>query len=268
MRRKFILITCVILTSIVGFWGGFTITKFIASPKKDIPQVLDSIKEKPKIIEEVSPVVTVLPEQKTKDKPKVSKCLQPKKEYADESYLDVGQDVSLEDKSYIPSDLILLDSSITVSPVCLKREAGEAVVNMIKEAMADRIRIKVSSGFRDYSTQEIILNRNIKDGNKNASVAVAKPGYSEHQLGTTVDLTGSSVNYATASGKFDGSPEAKWLEEHSYEYGFIMSYPKGKEDITGYMYEPWHYRYVGINYAKEIIESGQTINQFLKAKKI
>ncbi len=194
-------------------------------------------------------------------------CPKPKREYEDESYLNVGQEISLEDESYIPSDLVLLDKSMSVSNICLKKNVADAVAIMINRAKLDGYKIKVSSGFRNYDTQEIILNRNLKNNNQTTSVAVAKPGHSEHQLGTTIDLTGSSISYDTTSGKFEGSTEAKWLEVNASKYGFIESYPKEKVDITGYMYEPWHYRYIGIDMAKEVIESGKTLNQYLKDKK-
>ena len=81
-----------------------------------------------------------------------------------------------------------------------------------------------------------------------------------------MDLTSKSIAYASAAMKFGDTKDSKWLEEHASEYGFIQSYPKGKEAITGYMYEPWHYRYVGVEDAKEIIKNNQTINEYLKEK--
>ena len=135
---------------------------------------------------------------------------------------------------------------------------------MIKKAKDIGLSIKVSSGFRDYQYQENLFKNAIKNTNGNTSNAIAKPGYSEHQLGTAVDLTGKSINYVSANDLFDKTPEDKWLKENAYLYGFIQSYPKGKEDITGYKYEPWHYRYVGIKKAKEIKESGLTTTEFLK----
>ncbi len=204
-------------------------------------------------------------------------CPQPTKEYQDYSYLDVGQTVAIPDPTYIPSDLELLDKSITTrTPICLKKEAAEAVTKMIADAKkpvrtdhpgGDGYTIKVSSGFRTYATQKAILAREIQSGNKNASIAVAKPGYSEHQLGVTVDLTGSSILNASAAKKFEDSPEADWLEHHAYEYGFVESYPEDKEAVTGYMHEAWHYRYVGIDNAKKILEKNQTVNEFLKEQK-
>ncbi|MDD3663185.1 MAG: M15 family metallopeptidase, partial [Candidatus Pacebacteria bacterium] len=108
------------------------------------------------------------------------------------------------------------------------------------------------------------LENAIKNGNKNASIAIAKAGYSEHQLGTTIDLSGSSIGYASTLTKFGGTPEDLWLNENAHKYGFVQSYPIGKEEVTGYMYEPWHYRYLGVEIATKIKKSGLTITEFLK----
>jgi poly-gamma-glutamate synthesis protein (capsule biosynthesis protein) len=193
-------------------------------------------------------------------------CPKPKKEYEDQTYLDVGQKVGLPDTSYMPSDLVKLDSSITKSTICLKQEAARALVNLITGAKKDGHTLIVSSGFRSYTDQKIIFTNNIKSNNANDSVSVAKPGHSEHQLGVAVDLTSPSVGNASAASAFGGTPESAWLQLHAHEYGFVQSYPKDKEDVTGYMYEPWHYRYVDIENAKEIFKSSQTVNEFLKEK--
>ncbi len=203
---------------------------------------------------------------KEKEKVVKSTCPQPKKTYEDYTYLDVGQTVSIPDTSYIPSDLVLIDKNDSIYAICIKSDVNLALNKMIKAAKDDGHVIKVSSGFRSYTTQKAILAQNIKDGNKNASIAVAKPGHSEHQLGVAVDLTSPSINNESAAKKFETTKEAKWLKDNSYKYGFIQSYPEDKEDITGYMYEAWHYRYVGIDIAKEIYENGQTVNEFLKEK--
>lgn len=191
-------------------------------------------------------------------------CPKPKKEYEDYSYLNVGQAVAIPELDYIPSDLIKLDKSISTGSICLKKETNESLKAMIDKAKEDGYILKVSSGFRSYQTQKTIFEENKKNGNKNTSIAIAKPGHSEHQLGTTVDLTSPSIGEASANKKFANTSEAIWLEKNSYLYGFIRSYPEGKEDITGYMYEPWHYRFVGLEKAKEIFESGQTLSEFLK----
>ncbi len=192
-------------------------------------------------------------------------CEKPTKEYEDMSLLPIGQDTVLPDTTYIPKDLRdLSDTSSIRTGICLTKEARDSFESMATKAKEDGINIKASSGFRSFETQKKLLQGSIKSGNKNASIAIAKAGYSEHQLGTAVDITGGSINYSTTSGKFYTSSEYDWMTKNASDFGFVESYPKDKESITGYMYEPWHYRYVGIDNAKEIIKNGETIIEFLK----
>jgi len=193
-----------------------------------------------------------------------SVCPKPTKEYQDMFLFNIGQVNELPDITYIPNNLIKIDEEISTKEICLIKEANDSLVEMIEKAKNVGVLIKASSGFRNYQYQKELFNNITKDNQEKTSDAVAKPGYSEHQLGTTVDLTGKSINYTSANDIFDKTPEDKWLKENAYLYGFIQSYPQNKENITGYKYEPWHYRYVGIKKAKEIKESGLTITEFLK----
>lgn len=195
-----------------------------------------------------------------------STCPKPKKEYENMFLHPVGQDISLVDKTYIPSDLRELESdSSTRSGICIIKEARDSFEELSEQARKDGYIIKVSSGFRSYELQSNVRKTAIANGNKSVDIAIAKPGHSEHQIGTAVDITGKSIGYLTASGKFDNTEESIWLEENASKYGFVQSYPKGKTNITGYMYEPWHYRFVGIGTAKEIIDSGKTVNEYLES---
>jgi len=192
-------------------------------------------------------------------------CPTPKKEYEDMWLSNVGQNVSLSDDTYIPKNLIAIKNSIsTQNNFCLTEDTNTNLEAMLAKARTDGLTIKVSSAFRSYNIQQILLDGAINKGNPDANIAIAKAGYSEHQLGTTVDLTGASINFVSAAKAFDKTPEADWLETNASNFGFVRSYPMGKEAITGYMYEPWHYRYVGIDKAQLIKKNGQTINEFLK----
>ena len=123
-------------------------------------------------------------------------------------------------------------------------------------ASAEGLDIYLSSGFRSYEYQDEIYNNYVAyDGQENADRYSARPGHSEHQSGLAID-----VNIIDDS--FAGTPEANWLEAHCHEYGFILRYPKGKEDITGYKYESWHIRYVGTDMSYRIAESGLTLEEF------
>lgn len=92
----------------------------------------------------------------------------------------------------------------------------------------------------------------------------AVPGHSEHQTGLAIDVSGSDGKCA-ASDCFAGTPEADWIAQHAPEYGFIIRYPEGKEAITGYKYEPWHIRYVGVDIAKDIAAQNLTLEEYFNA---
>jgi len=208
-------------------------------------------------------------EVKEKDEISSNTCPKPNKEYADMTFLNIGQIVKLPDTTYIPENLRELNSDSSIgSNICLIKEARNAFEDMTTAAKKDGYIIKAISGFRSYEFQKTLFSESMERNKENAVVSVAKPGYSEHQLGTAIDLTGSSINYAKGLTQFGDTEESKWLEENAYLYGFVLSYPKDKVDVTGYKYEPWHYRYVGIENAKEIKETNLTITEFLERNKI
>ena len=114
------------------------------------------------------------------------------------------------------------------------------------------------SEFRSYDRQYQLYNNYVaRDGKAEADRYSARPGHSEHQTGLAVDV--NSVDYS-----FAYTPEGIWLKDHCHEYGFIIRYPEGKEEITGYMYEPWHVRYLGKETAEKVHESGLTLEEYLE----
>jgi poly-gamma-glutamate capsule biosynthesis protein CapA/YwtB (metallophosphatase superfamily) len=199
------------------------------------------------------------------DKPDVNPCPKPQKSYADQTYLNISQSVPLPDKSYVPRDLGPIDSKYSASgtTVCMDKEAGKKFTEMVKDASTEKLDIQISTAFRSYDFQNTLYKQNLKREKSKTSDVVAKPGYSEHQLGVAMDLTSASIKYAHTSKTFRETPEYTWMKDNAYKYGFIESYPEGKEKITGYIYEPWHYRYVGIENALQIHTSGETVNEFL-----
>ena len=129
----------------------------------------------------------------------------------------------------------------------------------------DGIHLSGVSAYRSYATQKSIFQRYVlKDGEEKAKMYSAVPGTSEHETGLAIDVTGSDGKCA-AEDCFGGTKEAKWLEAHVAEYGFIIRYPKGKTTITGYQYEPWHIRYVGIDVAKEMVSKNLTMEEYYNA---
>lgn len=221
-------------------------------------------------LEEIERKIIILSEEfEIKNKPKtksiVFSCPKPKKKYENFFLLNVGQVIGLPNTTYIPENLSILsmDSSIRKN-LCLTKETRDAFERMTKVAKEEGYIIKATSGFRSYETQRIIFSNGMQSNPENTLIAIAKPGHSEHQLGTTIDLTGASINFASASAYLDQTKEDIWLSNNAHLFGFIQSYPKGKEHITGYKYEPWHYRYVGIENAKKIKELNITISEFLQ----
>ena len=143
------------------------------------------------------------------------------------------------------------------NPGKLNDEASKAFEEMRKAASKDKITLWIQSGYRSYKTQEELYNNYVKqNGKEKAETFSARPGYSEHQTGFAMDL-----NIVDSS--FEGTKEAIWIEKNCYKYGFIVRYPKGKESITGYKYEPWHIRYLGKDISKKVYSSGLTLEEYL-----
>ncbi|PLT28713.1 M15 family metallopeptidase [Peribacillus deserti] len=149
----------------------------------------------------------------------------------------------------------------------LRQEAAKALEDMFQAAMGEGIELFAVSGYRSYQRQEVLFNAEIQQvGREKAEQAVALPGTSEHQTGLSMDISSKSEDLLLTQ-SFESVPEGIWLKENAYKYGYIMRYPKGKEDITGYEYEPWHYRYVGKETAKILHDKNYTLEEYFKTGK-
>lgn len=147
--------------------------------------------------------------------------------------------------NYIPSNLVNINGYVKVVDY-----VKTAFNELVSDSTSIGLNIYASSGYRSYSDQKYIYNNYVKyDGQLNADTYSARAGHSEHQTGLAID-----VNSVDSS--FEGTDESNWLKENCYKYGFIIRYPKGKENITGYMYEPWHIRYIGKELAKNLYNNG------------
>ena len=136
-------------------------------------------------------------------------------------------------------------------------EAGNALSNLQTGAANAGYSMPLLSGFRSYSTQKVLYNSYVQtDGVEAADTYSARPGHSEHQTGLAFDV--GNIDYG-----YGDTDAGRWLNDHAHEYGFIIRYLKGKESITGYVYEPWHIRYVGVNVASEIHARGITLEEYL-----
>lgn len=150
--------------------------------------------------------------------------------------------------------------------IYMRPEAATALEDLFEAAAQDGITLYATSGYRSYSTQKAIFERKLERmDEKQANASVAKPGYSEHQTGLAMDIEGETTKGTGLTEAFGESPEGIWTAEHCAEYGFIIRYPKGKTNITGYIYEPWHLRYVGKEAAAEITELGVTFEEYILA---
>lgn len=145
----------------------------------------------------------------------------------------------------------------TYAPGDLDPAVKEQFAVMQKDAAALGLNLYISSGYRSYDYQKRIYNNNVAAyGVEKTDTFSARPGHSEHQTGLAFDL--NTINDAFAL-----TPESDWVKEHAHEYGFIVRYPEGKSHITGYKYEPWHLRYLGVDTATAVYNSGLTLEEYL-----
>lgn len=173
-------------------------------------------------------------------------------------YID---DIMMVNKTYgLPESYIPVDTKescigkTSTCNKCINKTAYEAFNKMRADASSIGLNIYIASGYRPYVGQESIYNRYIKrDGKEAADTYSARPGYSEHQTSYSFDL-----NSITDS--FIKTKEGLWVNDNAYLYGFIIRFPKGKDRITGYKYEPWHLRYVGYDLAKKLYNNGDWIS--------
>ena len=164
------------------------------------------------------------------------------------------------DKSYERTDL----QNINLAYAYANNSAAEIVIEKFKQMRDDieeemNVHLMVNSSYRSYEDQEEIYNEFKKVSLKYADSYAARPGYSEHQTGLAIDIT--SLEHPTAN-EFKESEEYKWLKENCHKYGFVLRYPEGKEHITGYSTESWHFRYVGEEAATQIYKENITFDEY------
>ncbi len=167
---------------------------------------------------------------------------------------------SYHDKNY-NANLVKLGSGYGNGS--LNKEAATYFRQMVDAAKKDGIKLRSISAYRSYTTQRNIYNRYVsKDGVKKADTYSARPGHSEHSTGLAVD-----INTASSKTHFENTKEYAWLINNSYKYGFVERYKKGKQFITGYKYEPWHFRYFGVEVATELHDMNVTYEEYLVMKR-
>lgn len=163
------------------------------------------------------------------------------------------------DENYEPSDLTIIDSKYASGTQKLRKEAQIKFEEMASDMAKENLKIYAGSTYRSYTYQNGLYDRYVKkDGFAAAETYSARSGYSEHQLGLAVDIVNGKWDYLSENDK-----EYDYLVKNSYKYGFILRYPRGSEYVTGYMFEDWHFRYLGIELATKVFNSGLTYDEYI-----
>lgn len=168
----------------------------------------------------------------------------------------IKKDYNLDDLRKVNINFI---KTSTDEEKMLKDEAATALENLFEAAKRDSIILYGNSGYRSVETQKKIYSKMEKNrGKEYAKQYVAREDESEHLTGLAIDITNKERNF------YEESREAKWVKKNAHKYGFILRYPKGKEEITGYSFEPWHIRYVGTGVSKIVYNKGITLEEYLQ----
>ncbi len=150
----------------------------------------------------------------------------------------------------------------TVEGQKLDKRMTDAMKDFVAAARAQGLSVYLSSGYRSYDEQNYLYQRKVSQyGEEQAKKIVAPPGTSEHQTGLACDITDKYYEFKDSS--LENTALYQWMSQHCQEYGFIVRYPKDKEDVTGIIYEPWHFRYVGKDAAEYIMDKGLCLEEFV-----
>jgi len=169
---------------------------------------------------------------------------------------------------YKPSDLVVPNVSFSYSGVLeqsyMRAPAAKQMEKMFAAAKKEGVTLNAVSGFRSGERQKVLYNNYVaRDGKAAADQYSARPGHSEHQTGLTFDISAPSVGNGLTAALGD-TKEGKWIANNAAKYGFIVRYDRGFQSRTGYTYEPWHIRYVGVDVATQIKNNGQTLEEYMK----
>lgn len=187
----------------------------------------------------------------------------------DSIYCLVNKEYSLP-SDYEPDDLVEPNVTFSINyeseKKLLRKEASVALESLFSDAAKEELELVAVSGYRSYERQQEIYENNLKTrGTTHTNQYSAKPGYSEHQTGLVMDVSCKSENYDLQE-SFGETPEGIWLAQNAHTYGYIIRYPEDKCEITGYAYEPWHIRYVGVELATYLYENKMTLDEYFHYK--
>lgn len=168
--------------------------------------------------------------------------------------------------TYVPSDLVPVNIPFAYVGDdfrnYMREPAARALEKVFQEAEATGLNLIGVSGYRSYERQKNIYEQNLAvKGEAHTSLYSARPGTSEHQTGLAMDISTPSIHSALTT-DFQDTPEGKWLRENAPTFGFVLRYPAGRENITGYAYEPWHFRYIGKNLAAYLKKESLTLEEY------
>lgn len=247
MTKKLIVTVIVMLAVIVGLLTGMF---FHSHGGKETEKMETSVVENttPAPSNSAEPEVSASP---TPTAGEVNGVLDPQFTDTNSTLLLANKKHALPD-GYEPSDLTPVTVAANKSGILMRAEAVTALKEMFDAAAADGVTLVAGSGYRSEAYQRQLYDGYVaRYGAATADTISSRPGYSDHQTGLALDI--SDHDGATfLSQSMENTPEGQWLYQHAHEYGFILRYPKGKEAITGYAFEPWHYRYVGKEWSEKI----------------
>lgn len=180
-----------------------------------------------------------------------------------QEYIRLVNRENLLPSDYVPQDLVKIHVKKTSSStIQMCQMVSDALDSMFAAASADGVTLYAHSGYRSYRTQNTMYRNRLEQNNGKDDGVVAYPGASDHQTGLGIDVISKAWIGKRFNSEFAQTEEAQWMAAHCAEYGFIIRYPAGKEDITNIIYEPWHLRYVGIEAARYMTDSGLTLEEF------
>lgn len=178
-------------------------------------------------------------------------------------YIRLANTDNLLPSDYIPKNLVKIKVKKTSSSAIQMCDfVSEALDAMFAAALDDGITLYAHSGYRSYQTQKTMYYNRLEKNNGKDDGVVAFPGSSDHQTGLGIDVISKAWIGKRFNSEFAQTEEAQWMAAHCAEYGFIIRYPEGKEDITKIIYEPWHLRYVGLESAQYMMSNGLTLEEF------
>jgi len=253
----------VLTLAAVMMLAGCTSAKEEQEPQKE-PEQAAPAKEAPE--KETGPVVDASHVNQLKEVDGVQEIQNP-----ENVMVLVNKEFALP-SDYSPPDLVRPNVQYSfgdqdIEKSYMRKEAASALETLFKGAEEDGLYLFAVSGYRSYARQEEILAAGAAASSEEEALkSIAPPGMSEHQSGLAMDISSESNSFELNEA-FEATEEGKWLKDHAHEYGFILRYPKGKEAVTQYIYEPWHFRYVGKETAAVLYKNGWTLEDYFKQAK-